>query len=163
MTDKEIIKALESEIHLVEYADSSYADNVSLELLKNALALINRQQAEIERLKTRQNPTAASGYKLENGKVVFYTHLLAGYRHEYESLEQVVGQLNALLRNCYDKDEIASHLEYITKKLKTARAEAIKEFAENLKYDWFRGFNAYGIGAIHARIDAAVKEMVGAE
>lgn len=45
----------------------------------------------------------------------------------------------------------------------SARAEAIKEFAENLKYDWFRGFNAYGIGAIHARIDAAVKEMVGAE
>lgn len=52
MTDKEIIKALESEIHLVEYADSSYADNVSLELLKNALDLINRQQAEIEMLES---------------------------------------------------------------------------------------------------------------
>lgn len=52
MTDKEIIKALESKIHLVEYADSSYADNVSLELLKNALDLINRQQAEIEMLES---------------------------------------------------------------------------------------------------------------
>lgn len=52
MTDKEIIKALESEIHLVEYADSSYADNVSLELLKNALDVINRQQAEIEMLES---------------------------------------------------------------------------------------------------------------
>lgn len=47
--------------------------------------------------------------------------------------------------------------------IEQTKAGAIKEFAENLKYDWFRGFNAYGIGAIHARIDAAVKEMVGAE
>lgn len=52
MTDKKIIKALESEIHLAEYADSSYADNVSLVLLKNALGLINRQQSEIDRLES---------------------------------------------------------------------------------------------------------------
>lgn len=50
MTDNEIIKMLKSEIHLVDYVEGSYADNVSLELLKNALDLINRQQAEIERL-----------------------------------------------------------------------------------------------------------------
>lgn len=40
MTDKEIIKALENEIHLVEYVDGFSADNVSLELLKNTLDLI---------------------------------------------------------------------------------------------------------------------------
>ena len=51
MADKEIIKALENEIHLVEYVDGFSADNVSLELLKNTLDLITRQQAEIERLK----------------------------------------------------------------------------------------------------------------
>lgn len=50
MTDNEIIKMLKSEIRLVDYVEGSYADNVSLELLKNALDLINRQQAEIERL-----------------------------------------------------------------------------------------------------------------
>lgn len=50
MTDNEIIKMLKSEIRLVDYVEGSYADNVSLELLKNALDFINRQQAEIERL-----------------------------------------------------------------------------------------------------------------
>ena len=54
MTNKEIIKALKSEIHLTEYVDGFYADNVSLELLKNTLNLMNRQKAEIERLK-REN------------------------------------------------------------------------------------------------------------
>lgn len=50
MTDNEIIKALESEIHLVEYVDGFSANNVSLERLKNALDLINCQKAEIEKL-----------------------------------------------------------------------------------------------------------------
>ena len=44
---------------------------------------------------------------------------------------------------------------------KRLKAEAIIEFAEYLKHDYFGGFNTYGIGAIHARIDAAAKEMAG--
>lgn len=51
LTDNEIIKALESEIHLAEYVDSDYCSNVNLEIIKSALDLITRQQAEIERLK----------------------------------------------------------------------------------------------------------------
>lgn len=50
MTDKDIVKALEQEIHLTEYVDSDYAD-VKLEIIKSSLDLINRQQEEIERLK----------------------------------------------------------------------------------------------------------------
>lgn len=49
MTDNEIIKALESEIHLAEYVDSDYCSNVNLEIIKSALALIAHQQAEIEK------------------------------------------------------------------------------------------------------------------
>ena len=51
MTDNEIIKALEDKTHKAEYSwvDSSYCD-VEVSLLKNALDLINRQQAEVERL-----------------------------------------------------------------------------------------------------------------
>ena len=54
MTDNEIIKALENEIHIVEYVDGFSVDNVSLELLQNSLDLINRQQTEIEKLKTKE-------------------------------------------------------------------------------------------------------------
>lgn len=50
MTDNDIIKALEQEIRLTEYVDSDYAD-VKLEIIKSSLDLINRQRAEIERLK----------------------------------------------------------------------------------------------------------------
>lgn len=50
MTNKynEIKEALESEIHLVEYVDASYSENISLELLKDILDLVNSQQTEIE-------------------------------------------------------------------------------------------------------------------
>ena len=51
MTDNKIIEYLKEEIHLAAYIDSSLVDNVSVELIKNTLDLINRQKAEIERLK----------------------------------------------------------------------------------------------------------------
>lgn len=50
-TDKEIIKALEIEIHQAEYVDSNYCNGVDLLLVKSTLDLINRQQATIETLR----------------------------------------------------------------------------------------------------------------
>lgn len=51
MTDNDIIKALEKEIRLAEYVDSDYCSSVDVSLLRVTIDLINRQQAEIERLK----------------------------------------------------------------------------------------------------------------
>ena len=51
MTDKEIIKALEDEIHLTEYVDSDYCSNIKLEIIKSALNLITRQKCEIVKQK----------------------------------------------------------------------------------------------------------------
>ena len=50
MTDNEIMRALKSEIRIAEYVDNDFADNVSIALLKDTLDLINRQQAEINKL-----------------------------------------------------------------------------------------------------------------
>ena len=50
MTDKEIKKALESEIHLAKYVDSSYCDGVNVPLLEATIDLINHYEAEIEML-----------------------------------------------------------------------------------------------------------------
>lgn len=61
MTDNDIIKALEQEIRLTEYVDSDYAD-VKLEIIKSSLDLINRQQAEIERLKKYNIDVAHKNY-----------------------------------------------------------------------------------------------------
>lgn len=50
---KEIKESLQQEIHLTEYVDSAYAENVSLDLLKDALTIINELESENERLKTQ--------------------------------------------------------------------------------------------------------------
>ena len=50
MTPEKAIEELENEIHLVEYVDGLYAENISLELLKSVRDLINHLQAENEAL-----------------------------------------------------------------------------------------------------------------
>ena len=47
---KEIKKSLQQEIHLTEYVDSAYSENVSLDLLKDVLTLINELESENEKL-----------------------------------------------------------------------------------------------------------------
>ena len=50
---KEIKESLQQEIHLTEYVDSAYSENVSLDLLKDVLTIINELESEHERLKTQ--------------------------------------------------------------------------------------------------------------
>ena len=50
---KEIKESLQQEIHLTEYVDSAYSENVSLDLLKDVLTIINELESETERLKTQ--------------------------------------------------------------------------------------------------------------
>ena len=78
MTADEIIQALEGEIHQVEYVDGTYADGVDLELLKNALVLINRQKSEIERLKSADvSPVRHGRWVKEKTDVLIHWHCSA--------------------------------------------------------------------------------------
>ena len=54
---KEIKKSLQQEIHLTEYVDSAYAENVSLDLLKDVLTLINELENENKSLQDLCNKT----------------------------------------------------------------------------------------------------------
>ncbi len=99
---------------------------------ERTLEIVEKQEAEIERLKAKQKPTGASGYKIENGKVVFFTTTLGGYRREYESLDEVVKTLNELLHEAYSKDEILFYYRCAIKDLKTAKAEAIKGYKNKI-------------------------------
>ena len=47
---KEIKESLQQEIHLTEYVDRAYSENVRLDLLKDVLTLINELETENERL-----------------------------------------------------------------------------------------------------------------
>jgi hypothetical protein len=58
LTDAEIKKALEKEIRLAGYVDSDYCRNIEVSLIKSALDLINRLQAENERLKNAYKQVA---------------------------------------------------------------------------------------------------------
>lgn len=53
MTDNEIIKALEHEIHIANDIGGVHSMMIPIEPIKCALDLINRQQAEIERLTSK--------------------------------------------------------------------------------------------------------------
>ena len=116
VTDNEIIKALKCCIQGDQCAyscpyddDGSDCNKCTSALAKDALDLINRQKAEIEEFKSMQKPTETSGYKIENGKVVFYTNILNGYRHEYKDLDEVVKNLNLMLSFNYNADDVIMH------------------------------------------------------
>ena len=123
MTDiKKIIEDL-------EYARYHCTSNKGKDAINDAIDLINRQQAEIERLKA------------ENEKAKNY------------------------LAKCFDKYEktkIAK--ESLENTVYTARAEAIKEFAERLKDDMVPNIDdSYIESFVEEYIDNLVKEIIGEE
>lgn len=136
MTDNDVIKALDC---CCNHTDCRACPKLKEKsgcvqrAIREGLKLINRLKAENESLKKRQKPTAASGYKVENGKVVFFTNMLGEYRREYESLDEIVETLNELLHEAYSKDEILFYYNCAKMDLKNAKSEARKEFADKIK------------------------------
>ena len=103
MTDNEIIKALEKEIHIANDIGGVYSMMIQIEPIKDALDLINRQKAEIERL--------TNAYKQ-----------CAWERDTFlDERNSQIERIRELTRVVYDKE------------ISEAKAEAIKEFAERLK------------------------------
>ena len=157
MSDEEIIKALEDLLELMLYE----GDLQRASTIRKVFDLIKRKDAEIERFHKLQKPTETSGFRIENGKVVFYTNILNGYRHECKDLEEVVKELNLLLHEAYKNDEILSHYKCVMQEKHKAQAQAIKEFAERLKEkaDYFSDL-LFKVVEVD-EIDNLVKEMVG--
>ena len=165
MTDNEIIKALEcctshrgyeACIGGCPFHEQELCLKDADAVLTHSLDLINRQQAEIERLQKLQKPTGAGGFKVENGKVVFYSDMLNGYRHEYKDLDEIVKELNLYMHTDYKNLELISHYQH---KAQTAKTEAIKEFAERLKEKSWQGMWETIQHVDVDDIDNLVKEM----
>ena len=121
MTDNEIIKALEC-CHRRECQECvrlltgrPIEDDCRLDLIYDALDLINRQRAEIERL-----------------------------QNKVEELSEVLS------------DTI--RIRYVE-----AKAEAIKEFAEAVKMEFYREFDEIIPSIMADKIDSLVKEMTEGE
>ena len=133
MTPEKVIEALENEIHLVEWVDGLYAENISLELLKSARDLINSQQTEIVRLRSMNSAKLDTIHDLQT---------------ELENLErnrQADNKLIKSLNKCYE----------------VAKSEAIKKFAKKLKEVWWdNGYESPDVN-FDDFVDNLVKEMEG--
>ena len=105
MTDKEIIKALGVCISALDCTECPYTNVLKCSIERDCIDLINRQQAEIEKYRQTVGILAE-----KNG--------------------EVVGLLNGK-KTKYIKKDVAEIFKNIA--VNTARAEAIKEFAERLK------------------------------
>jgi hypothetical protein len=140
MNDNEIKKALEccsvfGLCHKCPYANTHNCANQSA---KDTLDLINRQRAEIERLEIELKAMrgAANSYKAE------------------------VERLGSLAEELVDGNEawVSDNCE-LRKKLKTAKSEAIRDFAESVKMAFYYEFDEIIPSIMADRIDNLVKEM----
>lgn len=130
MTDNEIIKALESEMHLAKYVDSDYCSNVNLDIIKSAFDLINRLQAQNKDLaETIHNLTLEKDALFDKAEEL---------KVEVERLENaLLARMNYLNIIACDESDV-SFIKISTDLNKQIRAdiksEAVKEFAEELKH-----------------------------
>lgn len=108
MSDEDIKKALEQHIHIANYVDSIYCENVEVALLQRMLAFNDKQQAEIEKL------------KWEKDHFEFKVDDLNGKLEKFKEYMDI--------KNGADEREI----ERLKAEIKQAKTEAIKEFAEKV-------------------------------
>ena len=173
MTDNEIIKALEccgkpvNEECCSECPYHLGGEENCHKLLGDIIDLINRQQAEIERLNEHYKNLAKASirhaFDTENDRQLL---------HEYQNIFLGLGYG---LKEVQDpelkeikswKDRAIWHFkrcDELNKELKTAKSEAIKEFAERLNEEAQIAdcFDSYNMVVGTHSIENLLKEMVG--
>ena len=98
MTDNEIIKALEDEVKSAEYVDSYYCNGVDLTLIKSVIDLINRLQAEIERLTKETMNMAVTIEACQSEAIKEFAERLKQKSEYYENGQGWEGRI------CYEDD-----------------------------------------------------------
>ena len=144
MTDKEIKKALGCCIGRYSCGDCEYRDTCGDDMnkiLKIALDLINRQQAEIEYMQGERE-VLLEDIQFSSNQVI----------EQQKEIERLTINMNAFGLGMKREKERAD----------TIKAEAIKEFADRLKSEMLGKYCLYFDGEItNAVIEKLVKEMVG--
>lgn len=178
MTDKEIIQALECCIKLTSDCDNcpyyGYDDDLQcFDMSKrDALNLINRQQAEIESIKKivgeltyhlRNDMTSVTRY-VKHKKENKPKHLKMQYfnqKHiEYQELAEKA--VNNILKYLNENQKLRIVENPHNNICENIKAEAIKEFAEKVKANKGKLFNyIFSSNGFDEQIDNLVKEMVG--
>ena len=140
MTYKEVIKGLEKELHHADYHDLDYADSVSVSLLKNAYNLIINQQAEIE--------ICAEVIERQDKDIEkFKSEIDKQYEQAVVDIKGNLADGGVSCHWCIEQN----------------KAEAVRYFAERLKYRWGGlGYESPDVDFDYF-VDKLVDRMVGAE
>lgn len=75
----------------------------------------------------------ARGFVVKDGKLMFVTNILDGYRHEFKDIHEICDELNNDMKEIDRLIELNNHLRFQLDELKTREVQAVKEFAEKLK------------------------------
>ena len=143
MTDKEIIKALECCIKPTNGCENCpyYKKEECFDMAKrDALNLINRQQAEIQALRENIHNRKSRENKLRS-KIKSFKATINELQHEREiliedihhSADQINEQIEEIEKQKRNTDVVIENYQNLCDRYIEARAEAIKEFAERLK------------------------------
>ena len=142
MTENEIIKALENEVKSAEYVDSYYCDGVDLTLIKSAVDLINRLQAENINLKGH----------------------LEQLKSRYDNARTEIERLKGIsVSSSKDPMDFCGVLcDYAEELIDKTKSEAYKEFAERLNEEAQIAdcFDSYNMVVGTHFIDNLLKEMI---
>ena len=53
--------------------------------------------------------TEAQGFKVENGKLVYFSNMLDGYRHEFKDLQEICEEINGMMKK---NDSYMAQIEF---------------------------------------------------
>lgn len=165
LTDEEIVKELINESNRGEWCDLNFIDCVEVRILKNALDLINRQKAEIERL-TKDKSFATRKMMESKAKAVELQTQVDELKEENETVLNRSTMWKRLHTEvCEENAELQKQVDEISETaIKNSRKETAEKFAEMLKdkaynADYIRKDNHIYILEYFDYIDEICKEI----
>ena len=159
---KEIKESLQQEIHLTEYVDSAYSENVSLDLLKDVLTLINELESENKELRVVTDIANERTYRKKftdewrkeyqkeldkqgNGHIAGHPDFDLVYKLYFEQKERIVELEKEIEENAFYSKGYA---DGIKNTYEVVMPDKLKQFAERLidkKIKLGDRFNIYDI------------------
>lgn len=105
----------------------------------------------------------ARGFVVKDGKILYVTNILDGYRHEFKDIYEICDELNNDMKEIDRLMESNNYLRFQLGELKAEnniKRQAVKEFAEKLKEviherDYIQGYAEIGL---IEEIDELLKE-----
>lgn len=76
------------------------------------------------------------GFVVKDGKILYVTNILDGYRHEFKNIHEICDELNNNMKKIDRLMELNNHLRF---QLKECKKLTVKEFAEKFKEKSHKG------------------------